>query len=119
MQSGGEESPESSSGDGEAEEEPQRTEKPLKTPPEAETRRLVEKGPHEARIRESDGKSEAAEKSSETGEKWQGCSGEKRDEGVEDAEGGAEPWGAGAARSARDGGFKAIEDGHGVDLEAA
>ena len=72
-----------------------------------------------ARIRENEGKSEAAEKSSKTGEKWLGCSGEKRDEGVEDAEGGAEPWGAGAARSARDGDFIAIEDGHGVDLEAA
>ena len=61
----------------------------------------------------------AAEKSNETGEKWQGCSSKKRDEGVEDAEGGAEPWGAGATRWAHDSGFKAIEDEHGVDMEAA
>lgn len=94
-------------------------EAPVEVPAEAEPLRLLDTDPHEAWVGERHRQRQAAQQAGEAGEERQSYADEERDEAVEDPEPRPDPDRAGPVGAARVVGLEAVEDRHGVYLEAA
>lgn len=92
---------------------------PVQVPSWAEPLRLLDADPHEARVGEGDRQCQPPKQAGEAGEERQRDADEQREEAVEHPEAWSHPDRARPVGPARVGSLKAVENRHGVYLEAA